>query len=131
MLLDVLCTHCDKPVVRSKQPKAYRHRGTTGSFQIGMDDSKRLQTRTRPLQGEPAKTSPCSQSDDDAVVDCEVIDGEGDVLLRSGVKEFQVSFKVFTLASSYFDIMFRSELSKNMRCGIRLFHCLLIYSTMI
>ena len=77
-----------------------------------MDDSKRLQTRTQSLQGEPANTSPCSQSDDDAVVDREVIDGEGDVLLRSGAKEFQVSSKVLTLASSYFDTMFKSEFAE-------------------
>ena len=47
----------------------------------------------------------------------DVIDKEGDILLRLGIREFLVSSKVLALASSYFDIIFRSEFSEG--CAIR------------
>ena len=97
--------------------QSLRHCGAIGSFQTGMDDSKCLQIRTQSLQREPANISLCGQPDDEPVVDCEVIDGEGDVLLRSGVREFQVSSKVLALASSYFDTMFRSGFVEG--CALR------------
>lgn len=51
-------------------------------------------------------------ADDEFVVNREVIDEEGDVLLRSGIKEFLVSSKVLALASTYFKTMFGSQFSE-------------------
>lgn len=56
-------------------------------------------------------------ADDESMLYREVIDEEGDVLLRSGIREFLVSSKVLALASSYFDTMFRSEFSEG--CAMR------------
>lgn len=56
-------------------------------------------------------------ADDESILHREVIDEEGDVLLRSAIREFLVSSKVLALASSYFDTLFRSEFSEG--CAMR------------
>ena len=74
---------------------ARRRCATISNLEVSMDEA---------LQYESAG--------DESMLHREVIDEEGDVLLRSGVREFLVSSKVLALASSYFDTMFRSEFSE-------------------
>ena len=59
-----------------------------------MDKSEYVHTSIQSLQRESADDTPCRQPDDEPAGDREIIDDEGDVLLRSGVREFLVSSKV-------------------------------------
>lgn len=81
-----------------------------------MDEPKCVSTCTQSSGRESINTSPCWQLSDEPAVDREIIDDEGDILLRSGVRESQVSSKVLALASSYFDAMFKSKFSEG--CAI-------------
>lgn len=58
------------------------------------------------------EASPSEKSDQDLAADQDVIDQEGDVILRSGVRNFQVSSKILTLASSVFERMFKSKFAE-------------------
>lgn len=63
------------------------------------------------MQAEPVpseSSSSCLSQTTVAAIEREVLDEDGDVLIKSGFKEFLVSSKILTLASPVFKAMFRS-----------------------